>query len=183
VLDAATRLFAERGYAGTSVREVAEAAGCTKPALYYYYPSKEELFLRAIGAKVTQLAGTLDDISHREGAVRDRLRDSVAALVDFARADPSGLMLLYRASQRPEEGQPSFDFGPVHDQPLANVRAMLDEGVARGEIRGDVDVDDALLALRGMVDLKCCALIFGGASIPEDFPERAIALLFDGVRP
>ena len=40
---AAARLFAERGYDATSVREIVEAAGVAKPTLYYYFRSKEGL--------------------------------------------------------------------------------------------------------------------------------------------
>jgi AcrR family transcriptional regulator len=45
LLVAATRLFARTGYAATSVREIVEAAGVTKPVLYYYFQSKEGLYL------------------------------------------------------------------------------------------------------------------------------------------
>jgi AcrR family transcriptional regulator len=44
VLDAALRVFVERGYRGTSMDEIARAAGVTKPVVYECYPSKEELF-------------------------------------------------------------------------------------------------------------------------------------------
>ena len=47
LLAAATALFAQKGYAGTSVREIVERAGVTKPVLYYYFENKEGLF-RAI---------------------------------------------------------------------------------------------------------------------------------------
>ncbi|MBW2208934.1 MAG: helix-turn-helix transcriptional regulator, partial [Deltaproteobacteria bacterium] len=44
LLEAATALFAQKGYAGTSVREIVERAGVTKPVLYYYFENKEGLF-------------------------------------------------------------------------------------------------------------------------------------------
>jgi AcrR family transcriptional regulator len=44
VLDAAFRVFLERGYEGASMEAIAEAAGVTKPVVYDCYPSKEELF-------------------------------------------------------------------------------------------------------------------------------------------
>jgi AcrR family transcriptional regulator len=44
ILETATDLFAEKGYAGTYVREIVEKAGVSKPALYYYFKSKEGLF-------------------------------------------------------------------------------------------------------------------------------------------
>jgi TetR/AcrR family transcriptional regulator len=45
LLETAIGMFAEKGYAGTSVREIVEQAGVSKPVLYYYFNSKEGLFL------------------------------------------------------------------------------------------------------------------------------------------
>ncbi|MCE1227092.1 MAG: TetR/AcrR family transcriptional regulator, partial [Geobacteraceae bacterium] len=44
LLDAALQLFSTKGYAATSVRELVEAAGVTKPVLYYYFKNKEGLY-------------------------------------------------------------------------------------------------------------------------------------------
>jgi AcrR family transcriptional regulator len=74
VLDAAFELFLERGYEGTSMASVAEAAGVTKPVVYACFPSKDELFkallqreeervLREIAAALPQDAD-LDDPEH-----------------------------------------------------------------------------------------------------------------------
>ena len=50
LLREALRLFTERGYAATTVREIVAAAGVTKPVLYYYFGSKEGLYLEIMGA-------------------------------------------------------------------------------------------------------------------------------------
>jgi AcrR family transcriptional regulator len=47
ILDAA--LFSTRGYAGTSTRAIAEAAGLRQPSLYYHFAGKEEIFERLVG--------------------------------------------------------------------------------------------------------------------------------------
>jgi AcrR family transcriptional regulator len=49
LLETAIGMFAEKGYAGTSVREIVERAGVSKPVLYYYFQSKEGLFLAILG--------------------------------------------------------------------------------------------------------------------------------------
>ena len=55
----ATRLFAERGFAGTSLQDIADALGITRPALYYYVKSKDELLAKLV-TEVTQ--GPLDEL-------------------------------------------------------------------------------------------------------------------------
>ena len=52
---AAARLFAERGYDATSVREIVEAAGVAKPTLYYYFRSKEGLAQALFTVPLTNL--------------------------------------------------------------------------------------------------------------------------------
>ena len=52
VMDTAAGLFAERGFGGTNLQDIAEAAGMSRPSLYYYFPSKEKL-LEALVEEVT----------------------------------------------------------------------------------------------------------------------------------
>ena len=75
ILAAARALFAERGYAGTSIRDLAEALGFTKAALYYHFPGKAEI----LHALVEPLLEELDAISDRadrepDAAMRDYVR-------------------------------------------------------------------------------------------------------------
>jgi AcrR family transcriptional regulator len=55
IIRAATDLFAGAGYAGTSLRDVAEKCGMTKAALYYHYPDKESLLKAVVKSRMTRL--------------------------------------------------------------------------------------------------------------------------------
>ncbi|HOH51706.1 MAG TPA: helix-turn-helix domain-containing protein, partial [Candidatus Hydrogenedentes bacterium] len=46
LLESALKIFSEKGYEGTSIREIIEGAGVTRPVLYYYFQNKEDLFRR-----------------------------------------------------------------------------------------------------------------------------------------
>ena len=48
IYEQATRLFAERGFAGTSLQDIADAMGMTRPALYYYVKNKDQLLARLV---------------------------------------------------------------------------------------------------------------------------------------
>lgn len=71
ILEAATALFHERGFAGTSMQDISERVGVKKGSLYYYFQSKEQLLFEI-----------LRDLHHGGGALADA--------VSFESADPLG---------------------------------------------------------------------------------------------
>lgn len=60
ILEAASRLFIERGFPGTSMGDIAEAMGVTRTAIYYYFRNKEAI-LNALTASITEMAGKMAD--------------------------------------------------------------------------------------------------------------------------
>lgn len=81
IKEAAVRLFARKGFAATTTREIAEEAGVNKPALYYYFPDKEGLYvaivqdaLEALAAATNQaVAGAPDPVAALAALVRTYL--------------------------------------------------------------------------------------------------------------
>ena len=60
ILQAATRLFGQRGFAGTSVREVVDEAEVSKPTLYYYFKNKDSLFRACVQTQLDGLEALVD---------------------------------------------------------------------------------------------------------------------------
>ena len=84
ILDASLHLFSQRGFARTSVRDIAEAAGITDAAIYYHFASKRELFDSGL------LASRLD------GSVQRRLlREGRPSLVVPTRIGPRTIPVAY----------------------------------------------------------------------------------------
>jgi TetR/AcrR family transcriptional regulator len=180
ILRAAAELFAARGYNATSVREVVERAGCTKPTLYYYFQNKEQLFLEALRDRTAIFTDVVDGALSRPGTVRERFRDAMRATVEQLRGDPITHRLLVTAERRPDHGQPPFDFEGVRQAHLEACQALLREGMATGETRADLNVEEAALAFFGMIDHRL-AMSLQGRPLPEDYAEQAIDLFFRGV--
>src|SRR5437773_10637344 len=86
VLDAAFRLFLERGYEGTSMAAVAEGAGVTKPVVYDCYPSKEELFEALLRREEARVLGEIQASLPDDADVEDPEPLLVEALTAFLRA-------------------------------------------------------------------------------------------------
>ena len=183
ILRRASELFAEKGWAATSLREIAEAAGCTKPALYYHWGNKEALFTACIRAETDALTALIadhleDDLPETTVAARlvGGLRDFFAHL----ESSPTGMRLVTRAELRPEPRQPVFDFASLREQHHEYIRTLLARGVRRGELRSDVNLDDMVHALSGMVDQRL-QLWLHGEPLDDDLPERIVHLFLHGV--
>jgi len=183
IIDAATSLFAQRGYAATSMRDVAEGASCTKPGLYYHFDNKEALFLEVIVNTTETIVDVLRHAFETEGTVRERLLRSMTDYYAYLRKNPRSLKVLLQAELSPEVGQPDIDFRSMRQTFVDLVMPLLQEGVASGEIRNDVDLMDALLLLGGAVDSRALLFVLENEPIPHDYPERVLALIFGGLGP
>jgi len=75
LLDAGATLFAEHAYEEISMRDIAQAAGVSKPLLYHYFPSKIDLFKEAVAEKAAELAGIIEPGS--EGTPLEQLSNSL----------------------------------------------------------------------------------------------------------
>lgn len=180
ILAAAAELFAIRGYTATSVREVVEAAGCRKPTLYYYFENKEELYRQVVETSCTRITDTVNSAMAPAGTVRERMRRGLCAYLGLVREQPTTLKLLMAAERQPEAGQPRFDFDAFRLGTVEMIRLMLQRGVQTGELRQNLNVEEAALCLFGMVDYRL-VLFLHGTPIPDDYPERLLDLFFNGV--
>jgi AcrR family transcriptional regulator len=183
ILRQASELFADRGWAATSLREIAEAAGCTKPALYYHWGNKEALFIACIRAETEALtaliAEQLDDDAG-ETSIGAKLVGGLREFFAHLERSPKRMRLLMRAELRPEPEQPVFDFVSLRDQHHDYIRTLLARAVERGELRSDVDLADMAHALSGMVDQRV-QLWLHGEPLDANLPERIVHLFLHGV--
>jgi TetR/AcrR family transcriptional regulator, cholesterol catabolism regulator len=75
IISVSTTLFRERGYHATSLDHIADRIGFTKPAIYYYFKSKEEILFAIVDNVVEGALERMRAIADREGSASDRLHD------------------------------------------------------------------------------------------------------------
>src|SRR5215470_13905823 len=93
ILDAARRVFLERGLAGASIDEIAKLACAGKPTIYARFPSKEALYSAVVMRNVASVAGRFADHVPTGTKLEERLTDIGATFLDRALvADTVGLM-------------------------------------------------------------------------------------------
>lgn len=81
IVDIAVAVFLERGYDGTSMADLAQAAGVTKSSFYHHFTGKEELFVRGTRRALDALFAVLDEPETLQGPARDRLRHVIRRTV------------------------------------------------------------------------------------------------------
>lgn len=182
ILREATRLFAERGFSGTTVREVVEACACTKPALYYHFGSKEALFREAVQSNIDDMNRMIGEWTGTSGPVRTTMHASIGAFVDYSEARPAAMRLLQRIELQPEDGAPEFNLMAMRELHLQMITGMIERGIAAGELRSNLDPLDAALVLAGAVSFQC-EICLAGDSWDRDRLHRTIDLIFDGITP
>lgn len=182
-LDEAAALFSALGYSGTSMRAVAERLGCTKPALYYHFAGKEALFAESVAFAAEELHDRARASLVIEGPAQTVLKASVRGLFCYVRTFPHRLRLLHYASRSPEgrANHASFDFVGFRTELLGAVRQVLLRGQQSGEVDRNLSLDDAAMALTGMVDQRLLLFLFEGEPIDDDVGERIVDMLFRGI--
>ncbi len=103
---AAEELFAERGYLGASMTDIAKRVGVRKPSLYNYYSSKEELFMELLENSLKAWSEASGPALDESGTSQDRLHLHLAKTVEFAVHNPHAMALCRLAV-----AQVSGDFG------------------------------------------------------------------------
>lgn len=149
MLNAAAELFAERGFGGTNLRDVADVLGMSRPGLYYHFPSKEKI-LEALVEEVTlSLAAQLAEIADQadrdpEEALRLVMRISTLWVLD----NPTLFRVLDRSeTEMPRELQERHEV--VKRAILQNFTEIIKRGIAMGKFR-PIDPHVAALTAIGM---------------------------------
>ena len=140
-------VFAELGYDGASVEEIASRAGVSKPIVYEHFGGKEGLYAVVVDRETTRL---LEMITSRLGAglgAREQVRNSAMAFMDYIEEDPAGFRVLTRDS-------PAGFAGGGMAGLLADVATKAEEVLAGFFKESGLDLSTAPLyahALVGMV--------------------------------
>ena len=169
ILTHATRLFAEQGYDGTSVQQIADAVGIRKPSLLYYFKSKDELRENVIGEMLAHWNAVLPSLllkAQRE----ERFDATMEALSEFFIEDPDRARILLReALDRPKQLETLLR---EFVRPWIDVlREQLERAKRRGLVRGDVDPEAYAIQVISMA-VSGTAVVDSLQTILPDDPVR-----------
>ncbi len=96
LLDAATEVFARRGYHAAAIDEIAQAAGISKALIYEHFPSKKDLHASLLERHVQEIVDALSESAAPTDPGNLRLRAGVAAFFEWAETHPEAFRLMFR---------------------------------------------------------------------------------------
>jgi len=150
ILDVAARLFASRGFAATSMQDIATALGTSRPALYHYFAGKDEILARLVQGLAAGTRLAVQEASSVEGGAEARLDRVVRALIAPIAAAPSRFRLIL-TSDLVEEVDHDGQLSEMRREVVHAVSSVIDEGCAAGVFRR-CDRSVATFAILGMIN-------------------------------
>jgi TetR/AcrR family transcriptional regulator, cholesterol catabolism regulator len=189
IIDAAARVFAERGYHGTSTQAIADVLGMRQASLYYYFPSKEAALEEVCARGTDAFVDGAERVMQTVAPPLEKLRLLIAShlapietMPDYVRVFINERRYLPDASRR-RIGRKSRRIERFFEQ-------VIEEGIDHGSIRQGTDARLAMLAVLGMCnavinwrapdgsrDLSEIAssfarIVASGVASPEGAPKR-----------
>ncbi len=173
IMEVATRLFGQQGYAATSVRQVVQEAGVTKPTLYYYFEGKEGLFREVVRARMLALEALIaDTLECASLDAVERLRQFMARMVREGLDDTDSLRLMTLVfAPVGAESLPEHDAGNVTIRVVQAIATALEAGEAEGRLALRRDPISVALSILGACNTHTWAGVLGwqeAASQAED---------------
>ena len=182
IIAAARDEFAQRGFDGARVDQIARRAGVNKQLLFYYFHSKRGLFGAVLARGAAELERALAQLPVSGDGPLDRIRAALEAQFSFLAAHPDLVTLLTQAGR--SDVRP---FAPA----IKRLVVLLAEGQGRGQVRDDVDPHLAaaqalvlMVAYLGLESLIAASAAPLGADEPalrERWKQGAVKLILQGI--
>jgi TetR/AcrR family transcriptional regulator, cholesterol catabolism regulator len=174
----AARLFADRGYHGTSIGDLAEALGVQKASLYSHISSKQDLLYATMREGADAFHGGLDAIPD-ELAAPEKIRLALRAHLRVV-ADQLEVATVFMREWRYLEGERRDEIIAERRRYEERFRALFREGRELGKLRTDLDEGAAALLVLSALNWAYTWLQPGRDT--DELADRFYALVLDGMR-
>jgi AcrR family transcriptional regulator len=174
----AARLFAQKGYHGTSIGDLAEAMGVQKGSLYAHIASKQDLLYEATREGAQAFHAALDTVPE-DAPVTERIRLALRAHLRVV-AEQLDVATVFTREWRYLEGERALEFLSERRRYEERIRALFREGRETGALRSDLD--DGAAALLVLSAANWAYTWLPPTADTDALADRFFALLLDGIR-
>ena len=171
LIDAAVRVFAQKGFHAARVGDIAEEAGVAHGLLYHYFRSKDEVLLTIFTDTWDLLQSDTERIERADVPLREQLRRFARIYLGSWLATPDLVSVLVREIAR----SPEVSGGWVQIRgTIASLERMIEAAKARGDVRADCNVTLATWAVYGALEEILTGWVLGQLPGGEQDVERAV---------
>lgn len=155
ILEAAEREFMTKGYDGARTTSIAKAAGVTHAMLHYYFRTKELLFERIIGKKMSEITPVLTYLfGNADLPLTERIKEAVSVHFDFIAANPELPKFLMNEVLPHKE---RCDMFKSKIESFVYLFSQLQNEVDAAAQRGEVEQFDVLSLFQTILSLNICS--------------------------
>lgn len=185
LLFAALKSFADRGYAGTSVQEIVDAAQVSKPALYYYFKDKAELFQALVDQAHDERFHLMQQAAQRGRTIAEKLEEVVTAIFEFSLQHRELMRLAFASafaasgeapgqSRCREKGRRNFEF----------LRSLIEQGQKSGELARTFTADELTMGIYGQLNsYVMIRLLVPDCPLNRQTAQQVVRLFLEGAGP
>jgi AcrR family transcriptional regulator len=179
----AISIFSEKGYDAASMREIAEASGVSKPVVYYYFKSKENLCHYLISAGLDEFRRRLRHVCENgAGDAFERLGMMVRTHFDFCEANIEFVRFMYALTFGPDRKKINYDFHAYDAEISDLLTGLLLQASEAGLIRKGKE-DAAMQYVRGIISRYSMYHVDGNRQFSPGLAETIVTDMVDGLRP
>jgi TetR/AcrR family fatty acid metabolism transcriptional regulator len=187
ILHAAVRVFAEKGYHGCRIADVARQAGVAYGLVYHYFRNKEALLEKVFEEQWAIFLAAVRAIREGPGSSTERLAGVCRFAVDVLKTAPAAVRVLLLEMARTPNVVRAGHTRQTFEDALHLVAEMIADGQKAGEIRRDVEPTVGAAGLLGALELSLTAMLLGTVSSGSEAEvERAkaqvVAFVLQGLR-
>jgi AcrR family transcriptional regulator len=179
----AISIFSDKGYDATSMREIAEAAGVSKPVVYYYFKSKENLCHFLISDGLDEFRRRLQHICRNgEGDALERLSLMVQTHFDFCEANIEFVRFMYALTFGPDRKKIQYDFH-AYDNELSGLMTELLRCVSDAGLIRKGKEKTAMEYVRGIISRYVMYYVDGNGQLSPVLARTIVTDMVNGLRP
>lgn len=180
IFAAATRLFGERGYAGTTIRDIAKAVGILPGSLYAHIQSKEAVLLEIIEGGVDRFNSAVDRIEALDLTPTDALRHAIREHLRIVADNPGRTLIVFHQWRFLDDDNRDRLLSKRDHYEAFFVRTVR-AGIAQGEFGPDLDAKVTVLAILGALNWTPEWLSPDGPAAPAEVADKIADGLLQGV--
>ena len=190
ILQAAIRLFAKHGFHAVSVDQIVGQARVNKRMVYHYFGSKDALFEAALSEVYKRIEEIEFHAVERGRSPREKLSRLLESYFEFLDEEPEFTRLLQWENLEKGRHLTKENHLLTKNPFLERFRAIVQDGVASGEFRSDLDVTHLMIHFIGLCFIyhsnqfslsQSLELDLGNAKVKERGLSQVLGLVFDGI--